>query len=158
MKNILMLLVFLFFFVVSVSAKNQPNAMVLHKSDGKSVTIMLGDLPKLSFDGNDVIIQTHLMNVTYSSKDILGFSYKFVPNTSIDKINSNSSVYFKRENGNIFIAGLDVDSSVMVFSLDGKVLCSNVANRVGKATINLTRIPVNVCIVKTSIGTFKISK
>lgn len=156
MKNIL--LVFFSFFVVSALAKSQPNAMVLHKSDGKSVTIMLGDTPKVSFDGNDIVIQTHLMNVTYSSKDVLGFTYEFVPNTSIDKIKSNSSICFKREDGHVFITGLDVDSSVMVFSLDGKVLSSIVANSDGNAIINLANIPVNVCVVKTSVGTFKISK
>ncbi|MCF2592156.1 hypothetical protein JQM97_14675 [Prevotella hominis] len=153
-----LLLVFLFFFVVFSSAKNQPNALVLHKSNGKSVVIMLGDTPKLSFEGADIIIQTHLMNVAYSSKDILGFTYEFVSTASIDKINSNSNICFKRENSHIFITGLDVDSSVMVFSLDGKVLSSIVANSDRNAIINLANIPVNVCVVKTSVGTFKISK
>lgn len=158
MKNILILLAFFSFFVITVSAKNQPNAMVLHKADGKSVTIMLGDTPKVSFNGNDIVVQTHLMNVTYSSKDVLGFTYEFVSPTSINKIKSDSSISFKRENSHVFITGLDVDSSVIVFSLDGKVLCSIVASSVGNATIYLDKIPVNVCVVKTSGGTFKISK
>ena len=65
------------------------NAINIHNKSGSLVTILLEEQPKITFEGNDVVLTTHMNVVNYPSAEIVKLTYLDVKDaTGIDNFNS----------------------------------------------------------------------
>lgn len=155
MKRILLL------FVMSVCAvaswAEDINAMMLHLASGKQVVCLLDEKPVVTFRGEELVLTTSMNQVCYQSKEVLKFTYLCVDADAINKVDrSRSLISF---NGNTLVAsGLEADSQVTVYSIDGVSVASSQVDKNGKVSITFPEQKGKVYVLKTSVGNFKITR
>lgn len=140
----------------SDSESNERNAMILWLQNNKQITFLLDDKPALSFDGSDLTVKTHLSNFSYNSADIKRYTIEYVDPLGISSV--TSSIVFSIENGVLVACNLPASSPVSIYSVDGKLLKTQMTNRNGHICIPLDNISSSVVLVKTSIANFKITR
>lgn len=138
-------------------ASDAINALMLHRSNGQNVTIMLDQQPVVTFSNSDLVVATHMNTVIFPASEILKFSYVSVENDGI----SNPSVYgmicaFSENMLNV--NNLKPSSSLQVYSADGTLIYSAFADNRGKISIPMQGTTGTVYLVKTSSMTLKIRK
>lgn len=133
------------------------NAMMLHLSSGKSVICMLDEKPIVSFCGDELILTTHMNAVSYQSSNVLKFTYLYVDPAAVGKVEMSQSM-FSFSGNTLTVTGIEPDSQVAVYSVDGVLVASAKTNQKGSATISLPEQSGKVYVVKTSVANFKITK
>ena len=71
MKNKLILLFLLLASFMGNTHSANINAIKIHNKSGSFVTILLEEQPKVTFEGNDVVLTTHMNIVNYHSDEIV---------------------------------------------------------------------------------------
>lgn len=142
--------------VLSGTMATELNAIVLMLASGSQVTFMLDEQPKVTFQGDDLTITTHLNEVTYASSDVLKFIYSKVNTDGICSVSTNASFSII---GNVLVANnLVPNSEITVYSVDGLLLVSDRTDYNGSVSVTLPKISNNVYLIKTKTANFKITK
>lgn len=133
------------------------NALVLHLVSGQQVVCVLDENPKVTFRGDQLVLTTHLHEVSYRSDDVQKFTYTYIEGAGIHQLVEPHSV-FSFDDNIITTSGLQRNSQVEVYSLDGTLLSVTSVGTDGKTCVALPENVDQTFIVKTSVGTFKIAK
>lgn len=142
--------------VLSGTMATELNAIVLTLASGSQVTYMLDEQPKVTFQGDDLTITTHLNEVTYASSDVLKFTYSKVNTDGIGSVSTNANFSII---GNVLVASnLVPNSEITVYSVDGLLLVSDRTDYNGSVSVTLPKISNNVYLIKTNTANFKITK
>ena len=133
------------------------NALRLHKASGDEVTILLSERPLVTFNNNDLVITTHMDEVSYPSADVLKLTYVNVNPTNINGIERSGTLY-SLIGDELKIANAVPGSRVFVYTVDGTLLTSSTTDTQGCSTLPIAGMSGSVYVVKTSSVTFKIRK
>ncbi|MCD8235577.1 MAG: hypothetical protein LUD00_02750 [Prevotellaceae bacterium] len=133
------------------------NALMIHGKSGEKVTILLDEKPAVRFEGDDIVVTTHMNVVSYVSADVVKFTYVSVTPDGM----SNPGLF-----GAVFSFGNDFvrmenqapHIRVSIYSVDGKLLSSVMTDSKGCASMQLPEPTAAVYVVKTPSSTFKISR
>ena len=155
MKKIFLLICFLIC-VFKVSAENN-NALVLHMANGKQVTYLLDELPVVTFNGEELVITTHLNMVSYEARDVTKFTYSYI-DPSIVLGFKNANTMFKFDGDVLYAYNLQPLSTVSIYNLDGILVTSANTGKGGNISISLPQVSGSVYVVKTSVANFKLMK
>lgn len=151
---------FLFFLVLTyapqVSAESI-NAMILWMSSGNQIVCMLDEEPVISFEGDDLVLTTHMNVVKYNSDDVLRFTFSSVSPAGVDELKL-SMLSFSFDGYVIKASNLEPLTEVHVFSVDGVQLTTKKTDHKGNVTISLPSQRGGVYVIKSSVANFKISK
>lgn len=155
MKRIL--LSFLMAVIALSSWAEDINAMMLHLASGKQVICLLDEKPIVTFSGDELVLTTHMNEVSYQSADVLKFTYLYVDPAGISQAGVPQSMFSFSGNA-LSVTGAEPDSQIAVYSVDGTLVASTKTNKKGVASIVLPEQPGKVYVVKTSVANFKITK
>lgn len=152
-------LLFLFSFLLTTlyASSQEINAMVLHLASGAEVTCLLDERPVVTFEGDELVLTTHMNVVRYQASDVLSFTYASVSITSIDRT-SSAVTSFAFDGDMLRANSLAPKSMVMVYTVDGTLVTSCKTDKSGNVSLSLPRQAGAVYVVKTSVANFKISK
>lgn len=152
---------FLWLLVMSVcvvsSWAEDINAMMLHLASGKQVVCLLDEKPVVTFRGEELALTTHMNEVCYQSTDVLKFTYLYVDPDGIGRIEA-SQCMITLQGKTLKAIGLEADSKISVYSVDGILITSAEADKKGSANIALPEQKGKVYVVKTSVANFKITR
>lgn len=133
------------------------NAITIWMASGKQIVCMLDDQPIVTFEGEELVMTTHMNTVKYNAADVLKFTYSSIEQSSIENA-SIPETRFSIIDNTINVYNLDPTSEIIVFSVDGVQLASSKADSKGRAVVTLPSQTSNVYVVKTSVANFKIVK
>lgn len=134
------------------------NAIKIHNKSGIFVTILLSEQPKVTFEGNDIVLTTHMSVVNYPSTEIVKLTYLDVKDaTCIDNFTS-SSIVFSFNNEVVKIQNLASQTKVSLYTVEGILIVSGVTDAKGCVSLPIPKAAQTCMIVKTPSITFKIRK
>lgn len=154
--KIIILSILSFFCTLSTWAEGEINALVLHLATGKNVTCMLDEQPVVTFGGDDLVIKTHMSSMTYLSADVNKFTYTYVDPSVVNNVNIDATLFSLE--GNVLNAkSLAPNSTVTIFTVDGKKVAETKTNAQGSVTVPLPSQASATYIINTSVANFKIT-
>lgn len=133
------------------------NAMMLHLASGKQVICMLDERPVVTFGDDELILSTHMNEVSYKSADVLKFTYLYVDPSGVSPVSVPHCMFSFRGDA-LSVAGAEPNSQIAVYSVDGTLVVSAKADKRGIVSIVLPGQSGKVYVVKTSVANFKITK
>lgn len=133
------------------------NAMLLHLASGEQVVCKLDEQPVITFQGDELVLRTHMNEVRYNAADVLKFTYIYADPSSINDVN-NPKIMFSFIDNLLTVNGATPNTDISVYSVDGSLVATSTTNNYGKASISLPDQSGKTYVVKTSIANFKIAK
>lgn len=155
MKRLLLIL------CISLSAlcasAEEINAFVLHLVSGSNITFMLDERPVVTFEGEELVITTHMNTIRYQATDVIRFTYTVADPASIDIVSTGVSSF--SFDGDVLLANnLVPETIVSVYTVNGILVSSGNTDKKGSVSLSLPGQAGMVYIVKTSVANFKITK
>lgn len=153
-------LLLLHLFPSGLLAQEDVNYLYLEMKSGESVYFYLDQYPVVTFDGGDVIFTTRQEELRFADSEISSFRYGFdwdYEDTQIKKVITPKPVIRLMQN-NVIAKGLEPNSKVQAYSLDGIMLGEVRSDAQGNATLTLPATAQGMYMIKTSVTTFKICK
>lgn len=139
------------------SLAEDANALMLHLASGKQVVCLLDEKPVITFRGDELVLTTHMNKVSYQSADVLKFTYLYADPSDISQVRMSNGMFYFVGNS-LSVSGVEPNSLVAVYSVDGIFVASATTDKKGDATINLPEQKGKVYVVKTTVANFKITK
>ena len=159
-KKLITLLVMLLMLIpTSMKAANPVVTLIVLTKDKAEHYFALNDKPQVSFEGKNlkVTCSKASASATFARADVVRFTYKKMDPTGIDELVEDPTT-LNFENGVLIISQLKANSTVGVFTLDGKPVKQLKATRTGTFRLNLSELPSGVYLVKAGTITYKIAK
>lgn len=133
------------------------NALNLHLASGKQVTVLLDEQPVVTFVGDELVITTPMNRMSYRSADVLKFTYAYVNPDDVTGVKASGTKLIMKEN-TLQATSLEPSSKVEVYGVDGILVATTTTDKNGNASVDLSRHPGKVFVIKTSVANFKIIK
>lgn len=151
------ILIFFSLLLTTHALAEEMNAMVLHLASGTELTCMFDERPTVTFEGDELVLTTHMNVMRYQASDVKKFTYTYLEANSINNIKkSRVNIFF---DGNILRAvNLQPNSIVDIYTIDGIQVVSAKTDRNGNVSLPIPHSSGMVYVVKTSVANFKISK
>ena len=127
------------------------------QTDGQTVYYDLTEKPKTTFDGADLVIETHLMTIRYPLSKVQRFSYDLTTN-GISTVNAERNISFSQNGEDLTFVGIEKGKRINIYSIDGILLSVVQANADNYAVVSLGKYPVGVYIFKVDGVTYKFMK
>lgn len=119
---------------------------------GNPVTIFLADHPVITYTGNTLHIATEETTIDVPVSEISDASFQTPVSIKPVTIPDCQTI-----NGELRFSQLPAGSTVEVFYVNGKKLSSAVVGNEGQTTIDISRLPKGVFVVKTAMQTIKVT-
>lgn len=149
--------VLLILFIASSLLAFSENALKIHTKSGDDITILLEELPIVTFLGEDVVVATHLNEIHYSASEVTKFTYTNVDISGIDE-NKKIGTLFIWEENDLKAFNLSPQTKVSLYTIEGKLVAFGTTNDKGYIHLPLTTVANSVYILKSEPITFKIYK
>lgn len=133
------------------------NALKIHTKSGDDITILLEELPIVTFLGEDVVVATHLNEIHYSASEVTKFTYANVDISGIDE-NKKIGTLFIWEENDLKAFNLSPQTKVSLYTIEGKLVAFGTTNDKGYIHLPLTTVANSIYILKSEPITFKIYK
>lgn len=133
------------------------NALMLHLASGKQVVCLLDEQPVVTFQGDELVLTTHMNIVRYQAEDVIRFTYTAVDPSGINDA-STAATSFSFDGDMLRTNSLAPKSAVTVYAADGTLVASGKTDKSGNLSLSLPRQAGVVYVVKTSVANFKITK
>lgn len=151
------MILFSFLFATLYASAQGANAMVLHFASGGEVTCLLDEQPLVTFEGDELVLTTHMNVVRYQAKDVVKFTYVTLRATDVSSTSTVGTKFFF--DGDVLRArNLEPQSMVAVYTVDGSQVASAMTDKNGNVSLALPRQSGVVFAVKNSVANFKIQK
>lgn len=119
---------------------------------GTTYEFYLADSPVITFQDNVLEVKSEKgKTISVDAKDVGTFTFVPSASTGIDLVQLHPSTAFGSK-----MNGLTPGSRVVVATIDGKVVLSQVANEQGAAAVDFDSLPSGLLILKTEKGSIKI--
>lgn len=133
------------------------NALKLHLVSGQHVICLLDDQPVVTFCSEELVLTTHMCQMSYQASEVLKFTYEQVESESISQIQISQIVFSFRGN-TLNAKGMEPESEITITSIDGSFVASAQVSDEGTVSVDLPKQAGMVCVVNTKITNFKITK
>ena len=132
-------------------------AVKLQTRTGETTSFDLADNVSARIDDEDLIIKSSILEVRYPIANGVSFTMIHCEENGIEK-NMANMTKFAINNGMLICEGLMYGELVRLYSLDGILISSMVADHNGRASLPFIGAHKQVIIVKTNNQFFKIIK
>lgn len=160
MKKLLLLLI-LFFSSVTMYAEGKKVLSVLMK-DGTSVYFLLAEKPLITFQNDEVKIVSDKDEATMKRTLVERFEFVSEIPTGIEDVEDLEEKVacenFELAGDAVYISGLTPGCKVLLLSVNGQVLASEVAGENGCVTLQLEALPSGIYLVNYYETTIKFIK
>lgn len=119
--------------------------------------MLLSERPRVTFVGNDIVVDTHMGSVSYPAADIVRFTYESVDPSAVNGVCAYGRT-ISLSGDAVSLSGLAPRESVSLYAVDGTLLHSATADNDGRVSLPLSGNAGTVSLLKTSATTLKISK
>lgn len=145
---------------VTAQADETREALVVTMRDGKTDHYFLFERPEVTYQGTTCKISSESFSTDYSMAEIEKAEIKFLEYTGIDSTElSTDFTVDLSDPARVVMTGLEPGCSAFLYSIDGIMVASTVADTDGRAVITLESLPSAIYIVHTQTNkTFKIYK
>ena len=143
-------LLFLLLIVSSLLAFSE-NALKIHTKSGNDITILLEELPIVTFLGEDIVVTTHMNEIHYSASEVTKFTYTSIDISGIEDNKKIGTLFMWEEN---YLKAFNLS----LYTTEGKLVAFGTTNDKGYIHLPLTTIDNSVYILKSGPITFKIYK
>lgn len=153
-------LLLLHLFPSGLLAQEDVNYLCIEMKSGEDVYFYLDQYPVVTFDGGDVIFTTRQEVLRFADSEIRSFYYGFdwdYEDTQIKQVITSKPIIRLMQN-NVVAKGLEPNSRIQAYSLDGIMLGETQSDAQGNATLTLPATAQGMYMIKTSVATFKICK
>lgn len=141
----------------SLWAADLVTTLIILTKDNAQHQFALPDKPKVTFEGNNLLVTSDKTTASFALSDVVRFTYQDIDPSGIQEVYSkDTGVSF--EDGVLVISQIKANSTVCVYSLDGRLVRQLAAKRAGTYRLNLSSLPFGVYLVKTGSLTYKITK
>lgn len=159
-KKLITLLAFLLMLpLMGMQAATPVITLIVLTKDKAEHYFALSDKPQVSFSGKNlkVTCSKKSASATFKLADVVRFTYKKIDPTGIDELVEDPAT-LNFDDGVLVISNLKTDTSVGVYTLDGKPVKQLKAARTGTFRLSLSELPSGVYIVRAGTITYKIAK
>ena len=118
--------------------------VIIKQKNGSESIISLSSKPVITFDNNKMIVESSSSTIILNLDDVL--EYVFDEESGIKDLTTKSEI----SGGKIKLAGYPINTSVIVATLDGKILIEDKTDSNGDATIELNNLPKGLMIIKVA--------
>lgn len=142
-------------------------ALAVTTKDGKTAVYALREKPLVTFSGDDVVLKTPNVQISYVFADLESFMIvnnydgeeiiRRLPADDIRNLPADAT-QFEVTDKSLIAGNLNPGEELLLFTVDGKRIASARASEEGRASVSLESIPTGVVIVKTQSFTYKIQK
>ena len=126
-------------------------------ADGTTRTVFLYTRPKVTFEGDQVVITSSVATMSYPASDVLRFTYGTEPLPTEASSPTVGDTFHQNGEQILFDAKVKA-SDVQLFTEDGKRLKAKATIVNGRPTLSLTSLPAGVYLLKVNGRTSKILK
>lgn len=141
----------------SLWAADLVTTLIILTKDNAQHQFALPDKPKVTFEGNNLLVTSDKTTASFALSDVVRFTYQDIDPSGIQEVYSkDTGVSF--EDGVLVISQIKANSTVCVYSLDGRLVRQLAAKRAGTYRLNLSSLSFGVYLVKTGSLTYKITK
>jgi hypothetical protein len=143
----------------TMRAADKQNTLIVLTKDNVLHQFVLADKPKVTFEGIQlkVTCEKASASASFNLSDIIRFTYAGKEASGIDEMTVNPTE-ISMEEGVLVISQMKANSTVNVYSMDGKLVRQLTAQRAGTYRLSLSSLPAGVYIVKADTITYKITK
>jgi hypothetical protein len=143
----------------TMRAADKQNTLIVLTKDNVLHQFVLADKPKVTFEGTQlkVTCEKASASASFNLSDIIRFTYAGKDASGIDEMTVNPTE-ISMEEGVLVISQMKANSTVNVYSMDGKLVRQLTAQRAGTYRLSLSSLPAGVYIVKADTITYKITK
>ena len=132
--------------------------LVVWQKSGEKVYFELAEEPETTFEDGKLVITTTKTTVFYQLQNVLRYTYEG-PMTGIDSPKLKpGEVIFRQGEDRMAFEGLPDGLKLEVYSLDGKLLNTQTAQRGQQTVVSLAVYPTGTYIVKAGDATYKFLK
>lgn len=131
------------------------NAIYLHLATGNQVTCQLEDKPVVTFVDENIVINSHMGTIAYKSADVTKLTYGYIAPAAVKSAKFDGTLFSLNDNV-LNAKNLAPNSTVTIFSIEGKKISESKANSHGSVTLSLPSQTGATYIVSTSVANFKI--
>lgn len=133
--------------------------------DGSRYAYALEEHPVISYSDGDLLLDTHTQRVVYSADEVHKFTFslsdiscegEIPPATAVTSLKYQQQ--FRLQQGDMYFCGCRAGSYISIYTLDGKLLQTVVADANGNAHIVTGTYPAGVYVIQTETITHKIIK
>lgn len=144
-------------FFVSTTTYAQTQRLVVWHKDGQKTYYDLAENPKTTFSESDIVITTSSITISYPLDQVLRYTYD-LQTSGIENVNLTKPVRVLQNGNEIVFENLKTNANIQVFSTEGKLLATQVADGRRTITVSLASYPAGVYIVKANGATYKMMK
>ncbi len=128
--------------------------LVLHHANGSTTEVELFTMPRVTFEGDKVVVKSSVVNLEYDKADILRFTYGINP-TGINS--RKSDVKYSREDGKIVFRDIRPQDNITLYTVDGVRVPVSVNRSGDGAELLLSSLTSGVYILNVNGQTSKIT-
>ena len=148
MKHIVILLI-----IVSsrLSVSAQTQVLVLHHADKTMTEVELYTQPKITFEGNQMVIASSVLNLSFQVGDVVRFSYRD-KSTAVKQPDAD----YTQQNGMMIFNGIKDVSKIAVYKSDGTRVPVHFCSYDRHLAFSLSSLPTGIYILSINGKTAKI--
>ena len=145
------LLIPLLFVCSRLTISAQTQILVLHHADKTTTEVELYTQPKITFEGDRMVIASSVLHLSFQVGDVVRFSYRDT-NTAVRQPDAD----YTQQNGQIVFNGIQDASKITVYKSDGTRMPVRFSNYNGQLGFSLSSLPTGVYILSINGKTAKI--
>lgn len=130
--------------------------VIVSDENDEKVSFLLSSKPVVSFDAYDLILTTDQETVLYPLTKFRSFSIESKSADNVDQVSSPYQIPTFSFKDGLHAINLQPTSQVMVYNVTGMMIAEGFANENGSLTLPINAQKNSICIVKTSVGSFKV--
>ena len=155
----IMLLLTMLSVPIGMRADDKQNTLVVLTKDNVLHHFVLADKPTVTFEGTQlkVTCEKASASASFNLADVIRFTYDGKSATGIDEMTVDPAE-ISMQDGTLVISQMKANSTVNVYSTDGKLVRQLKAQRAGTYRLNLSSLRAGVYLVKADNITYKITK
>ena len=155
----IMLLLTMLLVPIGMRADDKQNTLIVLTKDNVVHQFVLADKPTVTFEGTQlkVTCEKASASASFNLADVIRFTYDGKSATGIDEMTIDPAE-ISMEDGTLVISQMKANSTVNVYSTDGKLVRQLKTQRAGTYRLSLSSLRAGVYLVKADNITYKITK
>lgn len=153
-KLIHFFLLILFLFVPLIKIQSQ--SLLVWKKDGNFIRILFDDRPCTMFTEDTLHIETMTNSIDIPLEQVQRYTFELDANDISIPSEGKKGPSFRQKDDELLLSGLSYGMRIAIYTIDGRLLVKQSADKKGEATISLKQLSKGVYLFKIgSLMTYK---
>lgn len=132
-------------------------ALILHQKNGGKVAYVLSERPKVTYEGENLVLTTQSVAVEYPLSDVSKFTFGDLGDNGIEGLHGDDASV-KLNAHTLVVAGGKPGSALSLYSLSGTMVWRTNLDANGQLIRSVADLPQGVYVLKSGSVTSKIIK